>query len=298
VVSRLKLEIDKIAEIALGVDILDYLSRPETTDIDINPDGRVYVSSHNGEVEIDTIISPERRYLFINAVARENNTVCNRREPILLADFDTYKSRVTGMIPPVSESPCITIRKHSPRIFSLEDYVEDGVLKESQRIEFIDAIDSKKNIVISGSTGAGKTTLVNALLSEISKMSSRVVVLEETSELRCMSRNRVKAGTAKGLGLGELVELSLRLHPERIIVGEVKNKKAALALIEASNTGHPGIITTIHANSPKDAIKRLISLSGSEQRVQDAVDMVAHIYKDNSGHRRLQEIYYVENKVE
>src|SRR5262249_25204304 len=152
------------------------------------------------------------------------------------------------------------------RIFSLVDYVEKEMMTPAQWSAIREAITERRNIVIAGGTGSGKTTLANAILREmvvLGSTSERFVILEDTVELQCAAENSIQLHTGENADLTRLVRTTMRLRPDRIIIGEVRGAEA-LALLKAWNTGHPGGLTTLHANSAHGALQRL------EQLVEEA----------------------------
>ena len=173
-------------------------------------------------------------------------------------------------MPPVATAPCFSIRKPADVIYRLADYVTANILTPRQAVLLTTAVIERRNIVVVGGTSSGKTTLVNALLAEIALHGERVVILEDTRELRCAAEDCVTLRTKPGVAsLADLVRSTLRLRPDRIVVGEVRGPEA-LDMLKAWNTGHPGGITTLHANSAAAALVRL------EQLVQEAVVTVPH----------------------
>jgi type IV secretion system protein VirB11 len=162
------------------------------------------------------------------------------------------------------------------------------------------AISSKLNIVISGGTGSGKTTLANAVIAEIVDHApdDRIVILEDTTEIQCPASNAVSLHTSNAVDMARLLKSTLRLRPDRIIVGEVRDG-AALTLLKAWNTGHPGGITTVHSNSALSALRRLEQLTAevSQQPMREvigeAVDLIISIERTGRG-RRVREVIHVE----
>jgi type IV secretion system protein VirB11 len=147
-------------------------------------------------------------------------------------------------------------------LLTLDDYIRDRIITERQAEVFRDATDRRQNIVIAGPTGSGKTTLGGALINEMVARSDRIeryVIIEDTLEIQCRAENLVQLHTSEAADLTRLVRATMRLRPDRIIIGEVRGAEA-LALLKAWLTGHPGGVTTIHANSAKGALTRLSSL--------------------------------------
>jgi type IV secretion system protein VirB11 len=226
----------------------------------------------------------------------------NRDNPTLLGELPIDNgSRVTGIIPPVVSSPTMVIRKRVSSLFSLSDYVREGRLSERQRGVIAGALTTRKNIVLSGGTGSGKTTFGNALLMEMNELSpdERVVTMEDTIELQCGQKNKTSLRTVKDLvSLNDLVRLSMRLSPERLIVGEVRGKEA-LELLKSWNTGHPGGFATLHANSAPAALSRLEQLileatpNPMRELIAEAVDMVIHLQRHAVTGPRVEQIIEV-----
>jgi type IV secretion system protein VirB11 len=175
-------------------------------------------------------------------------------------------------------------------VYTLDQYVEAGIITAAQLDTLSDAVLSRKNILVSGGTGSGKTTLSNAIIDRISRLSdigTRIVIIEDTRELQCTAPNVVQFLTDDdaGIDMTRLLKLTLRYRPDRILVGEVRDK-AALALLKAWNTGHPGGIATLHANNPEAALLRLDQLCqeagvpSQQTLIHEAVDIVLQIARD------------------
>jgi len=197
-------------------------------------------------------------------------------------------------------APTFTIRRRASRLIPLDDYVKAKVMSEAQASVLRSAIASRMNIVISGGTGSGKTTLANAVIAEIvaEAPDDRLVILEDTAEIRCPAENAVCLHTSDTVDMARLLKSTMRLRPDRIIVGEVRDG-AALTLLKAWNTGHPGGVTTIHSNTAMSALRRLEQLTAevSQQPMQEvigeAVDLIVSIERSGRG-RRVHEILHVE----
>jgi pilus assembly protein CpaF len=212
-------------------------------------------------------------------------------------------SRVNAVIPPLSLSgPLMTIRKFSRRRLSLEDMINIGSLSESS-VEFLTrCVEAQLNMLISGGTGSGKTTLLNALSSAIPN-NERIVTIEDAAELQLHQRHvlRLEARPPNIEGEGhipirDLVRNSLRMRPDRIVVGEVRGAEA-LDMLQAMNTGHDGSLSTVHSNSPRDALHRIetmvmmagydLPLRAIRQHVSSALDLLVHIDRLEDGSRRV-----------
>jgi type IV secretion system protein VirB11 len=193
------------------------------------------------------------------------------------------------------------MRKPAQVLYTLDDYVRDEILRDAQAGILREAIDSRRNVVIAGGTGSGKTTLAGALINEMVERSDpneRYVIIEDTLEIQCHAKNLVQLHTAEAVDMTRLVRTTMRLRPDRIIIGEVRGAEA-LALLKAWNTGHPGGVTTIHANSAKAALTRLSSLvqeagvPPQPELIAETINLLAFIVRTPAG-RRLKELVRVE----
>ena len=243
---------------------------------------------------------------IIGLVASWIGTTGNAENPIVEGALppEFGGARFEGILPPCSPAPVFAIRLKARSIFTLDNYVEKGIINYSQSAILKEAVAGHKNILVSGGTGSGKTTLGNALLHEISigaGLDDRVVLIEDTSELQCTAPNSVSLLTKDGVDMIRLLKATLRLRPNRIIVGEVRDA-SALALLKAWNTGHPGGLATLHANNPQAALLRLDQLCqeagvpSQKELIFEAVDLVIQISKSSTG-RTVDAIFDVKNSV-
>jgi pilus assembly protein CpaF len=219
-------------------------------------------------------------------------------------------SRVNAVLPPLSLSgPLVTIRKFSKKRLDLGDIIKLGTLS-AESVEFLEAgVRAELNILISGGTGSGKTTLLNAMSTAIPN-DDRIVTIEDAAELRLNQRHvlRLEARPKNIEGEGEipireLVRNSLRMRPDRIIVGEVRGAEA-LDMLQAMNTGHDGSLCTVHANSPRDALSRvetMVLMAGYDlpvrairQQVASALDLIVHLERLQDGSRKVTAITEVQ----
>ena len=218
--------------------------------------------------------------------------------PILSAELPETGERFQGVLPPVVRAPSFAIRKRALKIITLARYVADGILTEAQAGFLRQAVRNRLNIVVAGGTSTGKTTLANALLDEIAETRDRVLILEDTVELQCRSDDHVGMRTEPGVStMADLVRATLRLRPDRVVVGEVRGGEA-LDLIKIWGTGHPGGIATVHAGSAHGALTRLeqliqeVSVTVPRPLIAEAVNVIVFIA--GRGHaRRVQEIVRV-----
>jgi type IV secretion system protein TrbB len=251
---------------AFGPVIAAALTDPTVIEVMVNPDGRLWLDKvGSGRVDTGERIAATEVERIIRLVAAHVRREVTDKAPIVSAELPESGERFEGLIPPVAAAPCFAIRKPAELLYRLDDYVAARLMSAAQADVLRAAIHDRRNIVVAGGTSSGKTTLVNALLAEIAALGERVVILEDTRELRCAAPDCVALRTRPGIvSLADLVRSTLRLRPDRIIVGEVRGPEA-LDMLKAWNTGHPGGLTTVHANSPLMALYRLESL------IQEAV---------------------------
>ncbi len=283
---------------ALGPQVMSALDAPDTIEVMANPDGRVWIERHGlGRGPLDLTLAAAHVERVIRLVATLTGAEAHRERPIISAELPPRGERFEGVLPPVSRAPCFSIRKPAQVLFRLTDYVTAGMMSAGQKAVLEDAIGTHANILIAGGTGSGKTTLANALLAEIAAIDERVVILEDTRELVCAAEDVVALRTRAGVvSLSDLVRSTLRLRPDRIIVGEVRGPEA-LDLLKAWNTGHPGGIATIHANSARAALSRLEQLCMEvcerppTALIEEAIDLVVFIARGGSAGRIVAEIF-------
>lgn len=255
---------------AMGPTIAAALGDPSVIEIMVNPDGLLWVD-RLGEGRCDTGVryEPAQVERIVRLVASHARTEVHAASPIVSAELPPHGEgageRFEGVLPPVSLAPCFSIRKPAARIYTLLDYVNDAIMPPETARLLAQAVVERRNLLIVGGTSSGKTTLANALLAEIAHLEDRVILIEDTRELQCAARDVVALRTRAGsVTMADLVRSTLRLRPDRIVVGEVRGREA-LDMLKAWNTGHPGGIATIHANSAGAALHRL------EQLVQEVV---------------------------
>ena len=294
--------LDELLRRQLGAATLDAIANPRITEIMINEDGEVWFDEHGrGMREAGFSFTPSQIEGLIGTVAASLGTVANLDHPIIEGELLIGGIRFEGLLPPVARRPCCVMRKPAQVLYTLNDYIGDGILAESHAQVLRDAIDQRLNLVIAGGTGSGKTTLAGALINEMvlrGDPTLRYVLIEDTLELQCRARNLVQLHTAANADMTRLVRTTMRLRPDRIIIGEVRGGEA-LALLKAWNTGHPGGVTTIHSNNARSALTRLSSLvqeagvPPQPELIAETINLIAFIVRTPTG-RRVSELVRVE----
>ena len=256
---------------AMGFDIALALADPHVVEVMVNPDGVLRLERlGDGRIDTGVRLDPEQVERIIRLVASHARAEIHGDRPIISAELPPHAEgrageRFEGVLPPVSLGPCFSIRKPAERLHTLEDYVADGIMSAAAADALRAAVTQRFNILIAGGTSSGKTTLANALLAEMGGIDARAILIEDTRELQCPLPDTVALRTRPGVtSMTDLVRSTMRLRPDRIIVGEVRGPEA-LDMLKAWNTGHPGGITTVHANGAMAALYRI------EQLVQEAV---------------------------
>lgn len=287
-------------EETLGEQLCAALDDPTVVEIMLNPDGRLFVERLGEGVAAFGQLSTTAAETIIGVVAHALGSQVRTDQPIVSGELPIGGHRFEGLLPPVVASPSFTIRRRASRLIPLQDYVTTGVMTETQASVLRSAIVSRSNIVISGGTGSGKTTLANAVIAEIVETApaDRIVILEDTAEIRCSAENVVALHTSDTVDMNRLLKTTMRLRPDRIVVGEVRDG-AALTLLKAWNTGHPGGVTTVHSNTALSALRRLEQLTAEASQqpmrevIGEAVDLVVSIERTPKG-RRVRDIVLVE----
>ena len=299
--------VGQVLDEAVGLGPLEPLLRDDTiTEIMVNAPDEIYVE-RDGRLEraqaaftgedavratIDRIVTPVGRRVD------EGSPMVDARLP--------DGSRVNAVIGPLAiRGPAITIRRFNHRLYGPQDLVSIGSLSQAMLDFLAVCVRARRNIVVSGGTGSGKTTLLN-LLSNLIPPGERVVTIEDAAELRLAHAHRVslegRPANAEGRGqvtIRDLVRNSLRMRPDRIVVGECRGGEA-IDMLQAMNTGHDGSLTTVHANSPRDVVSRLetmvlmadveMPVLAIREQIAAAIDVVVHQARMADGRRRVVEI--------
>lgn len=271
---------------AFGSDILELLKDPLISEIRLNSDGSLWANKLGvGKFKTPILISEENAKRAIYAVAYGVNEVCNEIKPSISAEIPKTGERFQGILPPLSKKPLFAIRKKAVQIFTLTDLEEQGVVTLPMRVFLEEAVLSRKNILVVGGTDSGKTTFTNALLQVLENSNQRIVILEDTQELQCNSNDVEYLRTKDEIAtLRDLVRMTMRLSPDRIVIGEVRGAEA-LDLLKAWNTGHAGGVSTVHASSARQGLSRieqLVAESGvvpSKEMICEAINVLIYMEK-------------------
>ncbi len=274
---------------AMGPVIAAALADPLVIEVMVNPDGTLRLD-RLGEGRVDTgeRLEAAEAERIIRLVASHVRAEVHANNPIVSAELPSGE-RFEGLLPPVALAPCFAVRKPAARVYRLADYVAEHIMMPIQADALRKAVRDRRNILVAGGTSSGKTTLANALLAEI--LDERVILIEDTRELQCAAPDCVALRTRRGVvSMADLVRSTLRLRPDRIVVGEVRGSEA-LDMLKAWNTGHPGGIATVHANSARSALYRLEQLvqegvvTVPRRLIAEAIDLVVFIAGRGSGRR-------------
>ncbi|MGI8793136.1 MAG: CpaF family protein [Acidimicrobiales bacterium] len=298
--------VDEVLADLRGLGPLEPLLRdPDISDVLINGPGTVWVERHGRLAPTDVRVDERAIYVAIERVMGPLGLRCDPASPIAEARL-ADGSRVHAVVPPLAiDGPCLAIRRFGAHRVEVAAFAEPSVAAS-----LIEAVVARRNVVVSGGTGAGKTTLLNALSGHV-PVHERIITIEEAAELRLRHPHvvRFEARPANAEGVGEvtvrdLVRSSLRLRPDRIIVGECRGPET-IDMLQAMNTGHAGSMSTCHANSAADALVRLATMAALgggalgavgivQEQVRSALDVVVHVERSSDGGRRVVEVLDVE----
>jgi len=277
------------------------LADPDVCEVMINGPGRAFVERRGRIEPLAVDLAADDIVRMVERVIAPLGLRLDRAAPIVDARLPDG-SRLHAIIPPLAlDGPCVTIRRFGTRLLTVGDFCVPGAAAA-----FLTwAVRAGANILVTGGTGSGKTTFLNALSASL-PAGDRIVTIEETAELQLRQphvvRLEARPPNAEGTGavsVRELVRSALRMRPDRIVVGEVRGGEA-LDLLAAMNTGHDGSLCTLHANRPADAITRLetlvllaasgLPLDAVRTQIGATIDLVVHVHRTRDGHRAVAEI--------
>ncbi len=284
----------------LGSLVLSALSDDGIYEVLLNPDGVLWVDGYQGKREYGVMSAAAAKNL-INTVASVSDEIVTHKNPSFAGELwvqinEEFKLfRFQAFIPPVVTFPAFAIRKRAGQVIPLQDYVKDEIITPEQEKIIKESVEQRKSILVIGGTQSGKTTFCNAILDCIAKThpQDRVIIIEDTQELKCNVKDSVTMRSSPVKTMNDLIFDSMRIRPDRIIIGEVRGKEAH-SLIKAWNTGHPGGVSTIHANSAPSGLLRLEQLimeagvAPVPEAIAEAVNLLVFIQKTDKGKKGRQ----------
>ncbi|WP_426107814.1 P-type conjugative transfer ATPase TrbB [Massilia sp. TSP1-1-2] len=283
----------------MGPILLAALHDPRTVEILLNADGRMWQERLGEKMKCIGDLPAAKGTAIIKTVASCLNKTITATDPKVEGELPLDGSRFAGQLPPIVTGPTFAIRKRAIAIYTLEQYVESGVMSQRHCDAIKAAVKKHRNILVIGGTGSGKTTLVNAIINEmvLCDPTERICIIEDRAEIQCAAENYVQYHTTIETSMTALLKLILSMRPDRILVGEVRGAEA-LDLLDAWNTGHEGGAATLHSNTASSGLDRLASLIGRneaaprkiEPLIGDAVHVVVHIARTPDGNRVVQEV--------
>ena len=301
--------IRRVVDEALGLGVLEPLLADESvTEIMVNGPNDIFVERAGRVQRIDTTFASEDQlYQTIDRIVSQVNRRVDESSPMVDARLPTGE-RVNVIVPPLSlVGPVLTIRRF-PRAYQMEELVNMGSLDAATGLLLASLVRARFNVVVSGGTGTGKTTFLNAM-SAFVPATERIVTIEDSAELQLMQDHVIslesRPSNIEGKGqitIRDLVRNALRMRPDRIIVGEVRGGET-LDMLQAMNTGHDGSLVTVHSNSADDAIYRLETLASMSEvkipfdairdQINAAIDVIVHLSRGADGSRRVSEVAVV-----
>ena len=276
--------------------ISHHLIDKDTTEISLNQNGEIWIEKFgvgyiNSNEKIKDIVAEN----IIKVIASYVGKTITRQDPIVDAILPSG-DRFVGLLYDIVEGkPVFSIRKRSNKIFTLDEYVSKNILEEHQKNFLEKAILNRKNILVIGGTGTGETTFVNACLQVLNSTKDRIGIIEEVRELQCTAENINFFTTNEYVNFKTLIKANMRLNPDRIILGELREGEETLALLKGWNSGHPGGLSTIHANSNEAGLQKLeqyldeVTEKPQQAMIVEAINIVVNIVKENNI-RKIKEI--------
>lgn len=285
---------------AMGPMVLAALEDSDVVEVFLNPDGRLW-SEKFGEMAVIGEMSVSDANALLRQVASSlPGQDLSYENAIVEGELPLGGHRFEGVVEPVVERPAFNIRKKASRVYPLSEYVAKGILPFPIAEMLRESIRAAENILVVGGTGSGKTTFCNALLHAMSEEAPRVrmLIMEDTQELQCQLENKVFLRSYEHADMQKLSRVLMRMRPDRISVGEIRTGAVALEVLKAWNTGHPGGLCTIHANSAYKGLTRLdqligeVSAASQRELIGEAVQMVVFMHRTAKG-RRVEQVLRV-----
>jgi P-type conjugative transfer ATPase TrbB len=277
---------------ALGEIVLGALADPHVVEVMLNDDGLLWIE-RRGVMSCVGEMSAEDGMSILSQVSSALNRELTYENPIVEGELPLDGSRFEGVAPPAVERPIFAIRKMASEIYPLDSYVVNRVLTFSQAEMIRTAILARRNILVVGGTGSGKTTFCNAVLNEISILcpNIRMIILQDTRELQCALKNKVFLRSTQWTSLAQLSGATKRLRPCALSVGEVRAGGPALEMLKMWTSGHPGGVCTLHADSPDEGLTKLdemiqeVSVNRQSALIGRAVHVVVYLERNGDGRK-------------
>jgi len=284
----------------LGKLVLSALLDDQIYEVLLNPDGTLWVDGYQGKRAYGVMTASAAKNL-INTIASVSDENVNFKNPSFSGELwieinEEFKLfRFQAFIPPIVAYPAFAIRKRAGQVIPLDDYVKDEIMTLKQVSIIKRAVEQRKSILVIGGTQSGKTTFSNAVLDCIARThpQDRVIIIEDTNELKCSIKDSVTMRSSPSKSVNDLIFDSMRMRPDRIIIGEVRGKEAH-SLVKCWNTGHPGGLSTVHANSAESGLLRLEQLimeAGVQAQpgaIAEAINILVYIQKSHQGKKGRQ----------
>ena len=286
---------------SLGEELLELLNDTTITEIMYNnTDSNIWVKQFKkGMYRTGIELSVSKAKLLVEIIASYNGDIINKKNPALSATLPDGERFETIAYDSAKNKVVFSIRKRAEHIIPLEEYIEQGAINNYQKNMLEQFIKEKKNILVAGGTDSGKTTFLNACIDKLKETKDRLALIEEIPELRCEVKNRIELVVSPFVKMQELLKRCMRFNPNRIIVGEIREGSEAQTLLKAWNSGHPGGLSTIHADSCEEALNKLELYLGEvtkgtidypqRRHISSAINVIVFMSEED-GIRKVQEI--------
>ncbi|MGN1281965.1 MAG: ATPase, T2SS/T4P/T4SS family [Succinivibrio sp.] len=277
----------------LSNDLVSSLVEGHVDEIMLNPDSSVFVRYSDGQSLLHSSIDEGSAQIVIRQIASLNHSDINEFSPIIECEIADLNARFSAVLPPLCRSPIFCLRSLHALSLSLDDLLASSFITKEQSEQINRILKTRQNIVICGPTGCGKTSFINSLLKRISVLEpeSRIICIEDTPELKVDNSNCVSLVSNPDTSLSSLLKATLRLSPDRIVVGEVRSEEA-LDLVDALSTGHCGSLSSVHAGSVEQCMERLRMLisknpkapANTDRMIASAVNAVIVLSRSPTRH--------------
>lgn len=267
-----------LLQTSVGAAAWAALTDPAVNELSVNADGSIWVDRvGEGRVRLDETLPLDNVRSILMIVADAKGERIGDANPSFDALLPGLMYRFVGTLPPLTRAPSFTIRKKPSKVFSLAEYERAGILTGCQAAALTALVEQRRNILIAGGTGSGKTTLANAVLEVIARTGHRIVTIEDTPELQNSAADQEALFTVPGVRTAQdCLRIVLRMHPDRIVFGEVRGPEVR-DLLMTWNTGHPGGLSTIHADSAHDSLHRIEEMLETIPNYQPKPSQIARV---------------------